>query len=117
MANHHIDNLHKDTYFSLKIAFILKFLMRTEYSPAGTRKTCIFVIWIRSYKFKRAFYPHAQEVLITEALLTPLKQVAKQGQQNAFQVESKTNPQKEMTFSNQLLCFRTDLTTSHHLLE
>lgn len=66
---------------------------------------------------KRAFYPHAQEVLITEALLVPLRQVATQGQRSAFQVESKTNPKKEMTISNQPLCFRTDSTTSHHLLE
>ena len=68
-------------------------------------------------KYKRAFYPHAQEVLIREALLAPLRQVTTQGLQNAYQVESKTNPKKEMTFSNQPLCFRTDSTTSHHLLE
>ena len=36
---------------------------------------------------------------------------------SAFLVESKTNPKKEMTISNQPLCFRTDSTTSHHLLE
>lgn len=67
--------------------------------------------------YKRAFYPHAQEVLITEALLAPLRQVATQGQQSAFLVESKTNPKKEVTFSNQPLCFRTDSTISHHLQE
>lgn len=54
---------------------------------------------------------------ITETLLAPLRQVATQGQQSAFLVGSKTNPKKEMTFSNQPLCFRTDSTTSHHLLE
>ena len=65
----------------------------------------------------RAFYPHAQEVLIKEALLAPLKPIAIQGQQHAFQAESKTIPKKEMTFSNQPLSFRTDSTISHHLLE
>ena len=45
---------------------------------------------------KRAFYPLAQEVLVRETLLATLRQVAKQGQRSAFQVESKTNPQKEM---------------------
>lgn len=85
----------------------------------GTREVGIVVIRVRSYNslFKRAFYPHAQEVLITETLLAPLRQAATQGLRNASQAESKTNPKKEMTFSNQPLCFRTDSTTSHHLLE
>lgn len=67
--------------------------------------------------YKRAFYPHAQEVLIRETLLSPLRQIAIKGRLNAFQVESKTIPKKEITFSNQPLSFRTDSTISHHLLE
>ena len=84
-----------------------------------TRGASIAVIRVRSYNslFERAFYPHAQEVLITETLLAPLRQAATLGLRNASQAESKTNPKKEMTFSNQPLCFRTDSTTSHHLLE
>ena len=84
-----------------------------------TRGAGIVVIRVRSYNslFKRAFYPHAREVLIRETLLDLLRLLAIQDQQGAFQVESKTNPKKEMTFSNQPLCFRTDSTTSHHLLE
>ena len=85
----------------------------------GTREASIAVIRVRSYNslFKRAFYPHAQEILVRETLLVPLRQVTIQGLLSAFQVESKTNPKKEMTFSNQPLCFRTDSTTSHHLPE
>ncbi|MFT0459039.1 hypothetical protein, partial [Bacteroides thetaiotaomicron] len=66
---------------------------------------------------QRVLYRGLTEVLIRETLLSPLRQIAIKGRLNAFQVESKTIPKKEMTFSNQPLSFRTDSTISHHLLE
>ena len=82
----------------------------------GTRGAGIAVIRVRSYNslFKRAFYPHAREVLIRETLLDLLRLLAIQGQQGAFQVESKTNPIKEMTFLRQPLFPWTAQTIHHH---